>query len=321
MMFRSLRVISIFLLYLVLLNNPVYAESFPEGYPECWKDTKNSIDTNYAPMDSTKKNLGQHANLFCPINSKVGHKFFLVDFTSPLKKAQVDWISQRIFKDALIKDTPPYHKVSYMVIDDTAPQSQEISYSQCRFKTGNKSKFIGEETNDGCEGNKQISDNFAAWLGLNTEFEKVLLGKDYKEAKRSLLFEYLFHVLREPVTDFTSEYPERELVIVSDLMQHSKRFSFYRHCKSDSKLKMPDKCDSFENLLKKKIGSETVEKYIGDRKPEKETLKNLKVTVLYINHDYETRSGLSSSLVELWKELFKFMGIKNYKIIKQLAII
>ena len=320
MMFRSLRVISIFLLYLVLLNNPVYAESFPEGYPECWKDAKNSIDTNYAPMDSTKKNLGQHTNLFCPINSKVGHKFFLVDFTSPLKKAQVDWISQRIFKDALIKDTPPYHKVSYMVIDDTAPQSQEISYSQCRFKTGNKSKFVGEETNDGCEGNKQISDNFAAWLGLNTEFEKVLLGKNYKEAKRTLLFEYLFHVLREPVTDFTSEYPERELVIVSDLMQHSKRFSFYSHCKQGVVSK-PNKCRSFESLLKKKIGSETVEKYIEDRKPKKETLKNLKITVLYINHDYETRSGLSSSLVELWEELFKFMGIKNYEIIKQLAII
>jgi len=319
-MFHSLRAIFICLVYLFLLNNPVYAENFPEGYPECWKDTKNAVDTNYAPMDSAKKNLGQHVNLFCPINSKVGHKFFLVDFTSPLKKAQVDWISQRIFKDALIKDTPPYHKVSYMVIDDTAPQSQEISYSQCRFKTGNKSKFVGEETNDGCEGNKQISENFAAWLSLNTEFEKVLLGKEYKEAKRTLLFEYLFHVLREPVTDFTSEYPERELVIVSDLMQHSKRFSFYSHCKQGEVLK-PNKCRSFERLLKKKIGSETVKKYIEDRKPKKETLKNLKVTVLYINHDYETRSGLSSSLVDLWKELFEFMGIKNYEIIKQLAII
>ena len=319
-MFRSLRIISICLVSFFLFNNQVYADKFPEGYPECWKDAKNAVDTNYAPMDPTKKNLGQHANLFCPINSKVGHKFFLVDFTSPLKKAQVDWISQRIFKDALFKDTPPYHKVSYMVIDDTAPQSQEILYSQCRFKTGNKSKFVGEETNDGCEGNKQISEHFSDWLSLNTEFEKVLLGKDYKEAKRTLLFEYLFHVLREPVTDFTSEYPVRELVIVSDLMQHSKRFSFYSHCKIGV-VDKPNKCRSFESLLKKKIGSETVKKYIEDRKPKKETLKNLKVTVLYINHDYETRSGLSSSLVELWEELFEFMGIENYEIIKQLAII
>ena len=314
-MFRSLRIISICLVSFFLLNNLAYADKFPNGYPECWKDTKNPIDTNYAPMDLTKKNLGQHANLFCPINSKVGHKFFLVDFTSPLKKAQVDWISQRIFKDALFKDTPPYHKVSYMIIDDTAPQSQEISYSQCRFKTGNKSKFVGEETNDGCEGNKQISENFAAWLSLNSEFEKVLLGKTYKEAKRSLLFEYLFHVLREPVTDFTSEYPERELVIVSDLMQHSKRFSFYRHCKSIGETR-PDKCRPFENLIKKT----KVKNYIDDRKPKNETLKNLKVTVLYINHAYETRMGLSTSLVQNWKDLFAYIGIENYEIVKQLDI-
>ena len=75
------------------------------------------------------------------------------------------------------------------------------------------------------------------------------------------------------------------------------------------------------SLLKKKIGSETVKKYIEDRKPKIESLKNLKVTVLYINHDYETRPGLSSSLVDLWEELFEFMGIENYEIIKQLAII
>ena len=319
-MFRSLRIISICLVSFFLFNNQVYADKFPEGYPECWKDAKNAVDTNYAAMDSSKKNLGQHSNLFCPINSKVGHKFFLVDFTSPLKEAQVAWISKRIFKEALFKDTPPYHKVSYMVIDDTAPQLQEIAYSQCRFKTGNKSKFPGEETNDGCEGNKQISEHFSDWLSLNTEFEKVFLGKNYEEAKRTLLFEYLFHVLREPVTDFTPEYPVRELVIVSDLMQHSKRFSFYSHCKQGV-VDKPNKCRSFEDLLKKKIGAETVKKYIEDRKPKKENLKNLKVTVLYINHDYETRPGLSTSLVELWEDLFEFMGIENYEIIKQLAII
>ena len=320
MMFRKLNTLLISLLSFLLLCNVVFAEKFPQGYPECWKDAKNPVNTDFAPVDLTKNNLGQLNNIFCPINSKVGHKFFLVDFTSPLQEAQVAWISKRIFKDSLIKDTPPYHKVSYMIIDDTAPQLQEIAYSQCRFKTGNKSKFPGEETNDGCEGHKQITDHFTAWLGLNSQFENVLLGKKYKEAKRTLLFEYLFHVLREPVTDFTSEYPERELVIVSDLMQHSKRFSFYSHCKIGI-VDKPNKCRTFESLLKKKIGAETVKKYIEDRKPKKETLKNLKVTVLYINHNYETRSGLSSSLVKLWEDLFKFMGIENYEIIKQLAII
>ena len=304
MIFRKLNFLISLITLSALLINFSHADKLPVGYPECWQDTKNPIILNL-----------ESPNQFCPLNSKLGHKFFLVDFTSPLKQPQIDWISGRIFGNALVKETAPYHKISYMKIDNTAPQSQEISYSKCRFKTGNKSKFAGEETNTGCEGQKQIGEVYTAWTALTNEFEnKFLVNK--KEGKRSLIFEYLFHVLREAKTDFTSEYPERELVIVSDLMQHSDRFSFYRHCKTDLSLKKPNKCKSFEKLLKNK----KVKNYIDDRKPKKDTLNNLKVTILYINHDYETRDGLSSTLVALWEDLFKYIGITNYEIVKQLDI-
>ena len=148
------------------------------GYPECWQDTKNPIILNIKSYDK-----------FCPLNSKLGHKFFLVDFTSPLKQPQIDWISGRIFGNALVKDTPPYHKVSYMKIDNTAPQSQVISYSKCRFKTGNKSKFDGEQTNTGCEGEKQIAEVYTAWTALTNKFEKEFLHFNHKEGQRSLIFE------------------------------------------------------------------------------------------------------------------------------------
>ena len=303
MIFRKFNLLVSFLVSFFLVINLAHAKKFPVGYPECWKDTKNPIILSIKSPDQ-----------FCPLNSKLGHKFFLVDFTSPLKKPQIDWISGRIFGNALVKETPPYHKISYMKIDNTAPQSQVISYSKCRFKTGNKSKFEGEQTNTGCEGEKQIAEVYTAWTSLTNKFEKEFLNLNNKKSDNSLIFEYLFHVLRETKTDFTSEYPERELVIVSDLMQHSDRFSFYRHCKINSTV--PNKCRSFEKLLKNK----KVKNYIDDRKPKKETLTNLKVTILYINHDYETRDGLSSSLVTLWKDLFKYIGVDNYEIIKQLDI-
>ena len=303
MISHKLNSLIFFLVSFLLISNLAHAKKFPVGYPECWQDTKNPILLNIKSPDQ-----------FCPLNSKLGHKFFLVDFTSPLKQPQIDWISGRIFGNALVKETPPYHKISYMKIDDTAPQSQVISYSKCRFKTGNKSKFEGEQTNTGCEGEKQIAEVYTAWTSLTNKFEKEFLNLDNKKSDNSLIFEYLFHVLRETKTDFTSEYPERELVIVSDLMQHSDRFSFYRHCKINSTV--PNKCRSFEKLLKNK----KVKNYIDDRKPKKETLTNLKVTILYINHDYETRDGLSSSLVALWEDLFKYIGVENYEIIKQLDI-
>ena len=311
---KKLKLFSFFLIGLFFITN-VYAKKFPNGYPECWQDPENPINNKVVPLNEDKINMGQSTEIFCPLNSKVGHKFILLDFTSPLAKAQIDWIEDRVFEKALVKTTPPYWKVSYMKIDNTAAQSQEIAYSQCRMKTGNKSNFVGEKTNSGCEGHKQILIAFKTWLTINTAFKNKFL-KDYKTpSDHSLIFEYLFHILREPVVDFSIDYPERELVIVSDLMQHNKeRFSFYRHCKINSTV--PNKCRSFEDLLK----NSKTKNYIDDRKPSKESLKNLKVTVLYINHSYETKVGLSSSLEELWVNLFKYLGIENYEIIKQVAI-
>jgi len=233
MMCRKIKSLAIFLVLIFLSTSLAHAKKFPAGYPECWLDSKNPIILD-----------NKDPNQFCPLNSKLGHKFFLVDFTSPLKQPQIDWISGRIFGNALVKETPPYHKISYMKIDNTPPQSQKINYSKCRFKTGNKSKFDGEEANSGCEGVNKINEMFYLWSLLTSKptdsgvedisFESKFLNLNNKKSDNSLIFEYLFHVLRETKTDFTSEYPERELVIVSDLMQHSDRFSFYRHCKINS---------------------------------------------------------------------------------------
>ena len=80
-----------------------------------------------------------------------------------------------------------------------------------------------------------------------------------------------------------------------------------------------NKIRNFEKLLKKK----KVRNYINDRKPSEESLKNLKVTILYINHDYETRDGLSSSLLNLWANLFEHIGIEfdvKKDVVKQLDI-
>ena len=83
---------------LVTLVSNVYAKNLPEGYPECWQDTDNPVNINIKPLNQDEINMGQSKDLFLPQNSKVGHKFILVDFTSPLKKAQIDWIQKRVFK-------------------------------------------------------------------------------------------------------------------------------------------------------------------------------------------------------------------------------
>ena len=55
-------------------------------------------------------------------------------------------------------------------------------------------------------------------------------------------------------------------------------------------------------------------------------LKNLKVTVLFMNHSYQTKRDLYITLEELWKGLFNYMGIeienpKKFEIIPQIDIL
>ena len=143
-------------------------------------------------------------------------------------------------------------------------------------------------------------------------------------ANQILIYEYIIHVLREYNADFGSDYQTRELIIVSDLMQYSERVNFFKHCKSAKEKLKPknkqkaDKCREFNDLMEKE---KSFANYIDRTKPTKKMLKNLKVTVLFMNHSYQTRKDLYISLEKLWKELFNYIGIKNFEIIPQIDII
>ena len=49
------------------------AASLPDGFPKCF-------------------NSDVRTNDFCPMNSKLGHKIFLVDFTSRWEQPQIKWV-------------------------------------------------------------------------------------------------------------------------------------------------------------------------------------------------------------------------------------
>ena len=292
---------SLIIIFLFLLTSVAF--SLPKGYPKCVNSDVNT--SNY-----------------CPLESKLGHKLILVDFTSRWDDAQIKWIKGRIFGDALISITPPYHRISFLKIDGTPPHSQKYVYSKCRFKKGEKSKFPGDEVNKKCEGRDIVKNIYRKWNSQlnNTERDFFPINE---EANQSLIYEYIIHVLRETSADFGNDYGERELVIVSDLLQYSERVNFFKHCttaaewaKGKNKRKA-NKCGTFKQLLKKE---KSFAKYIAATKPKKEMLKNLKVTVLFMNHAYQSRKDLYITLQDLWKDLFEHIGIENYEIIPQLDI-
>lgn len=293
---------SLTIIFLFVLTSVAF--SLPKGYPKCVNSDVNT--SNY-----------------CPLESKLGHKLILVDFTSRWDDAQIKWIKGRIFGDALISITPPYHRISFLKIDGTPPHSQKYVYSKCRFKTGKKTKFEGDKVNKKCEGLDFIQNIHKTWRKQINEVEMSFFDGN-EAANQSLIYEYIIHVLREYNADFGSDYQTRELIIVSDLMQYSERVNFFKHCKSAKEKLKPknkqkaDKCREFDDLMEKE---KSFANYIDRTKPTKKMLKNLKVTVLFMNHSYQTRKDLYISLEKLWKELFNYIGIKNFEIIPQIDII
>ena len=289
------------LLVILTWSFSLNAASLPDGFPKCYNS------------DVEQSN-------FCPTSSKLGHKIFLVDFTSQWEEPQIKWVKGRIFGDGLIQNTPPYHKISYLKIDNIPPHSQEFVYSKCRFKTGIESqKYPGDKVNSKCEGIDIVKNIFTTWKEQISETEKVFFQN--VDSDQSLIYEYIIHILREPSVDFGSDYKERELVIVSDLMQFSKRVNFFKFCKSAGMKLKPknkqkaDKCKSFARLLKTE---KSFANYIDNTKPKPDTLKDLKVKVLFINHAYEHDKDLYITLQKLWIDLFSYIGINNLEIIPQI---
>ena len=133
------------------------------------------------------------------------------------------------------------------------------------------------------------------------------------EPKGSYIYETIIEVLRTSSFDFTNKYPERELIIASDLVQISDKINL-SHKTGYCKLKIlttEEKryCGTFDGLLKNK----TTRDYLEATKLNKEQLENLKVKVLFLNHNYscETSPKAAKSLQLLWDELFSYQGIDN----------
>ena len=164
-MLQKFRNIFLLLILSIVLIVPVKSADLPDGFPLCWMSEINNEN-------------------FCPINVNLGHKLYLVDFTSRWEPKQVDWIKGRIFGNTITRNTPPYHKITYIKLEETAPESQKVVYSKCRFKTGNKSKkYPGEEFNDDCESIAIVKQAYQSWQSSLKKVEKTFFDSHIKDCR------------------------------------------------------------------------------------------------------------------------------------------
>ena len=238
------------------------------------------------------------------------HVLILIDKTSWLEAEQIEWISDTIFSEKFVKKYRPYTRFSVLFINDKSPQLQEYIYSGCRPKMGKKSNAYDDEIHSKNEIKAVVKKWYQRFLNGDDDIDGWLKVKNKLgttiDADSSYIFETFIRALKDPSLDFGSdEYTKRKVIIVSDLMQHSKEFSFYRICNATTNLKQMNKCPTFDSALKK---NDKLQTYLNMTKPK--DVVGLSVELKFLNFKHEANEEIYTSLVNLWKDYFKHIGLE-----------
>jgi len=236
-----------------------------------------------------------------------GHVIILIDITSKLEEAQIEFIRNHVFSEEFYLSREPFTKFSYLLIDNNDPKEKKFVFSKCRPKSGKTDPQIEGPTK---KENPAILQEFytrftnAASMASNQIFESEFTSD------RSLIYETIAYPFQNPTLEFSEKVGKRELIIVSDMMQYSDRLNFYKACNANS----PNaKCPTFQDFMKNL--SESDKDYINATSPNGEGV-NLKM--FYLNHRYETCKEIDKTLIELWKTYFVDQGFQVEEVTRQL---
>lgn len=249
---------------------------------------------------------------FCAKDGRrYGHTVVILDLTSELEQAQVDYIKEMVFSEGFFKSYPPFTKFSYVLISEKTPQSQQPFFSKCRPKVGVKTEFGSFDLPTRKESELYVK---RKWKRFILESEKVFqsIFEKPQRSNYSLIYETVVSAFKTPKFDFGNDYQKRSLIIVSDMMQHSNRISFYNFCRTKNS-KKPNLCPTFDRLM----SNSSTGNYINSTSPSNE---DVDIKIIFLNNRYETRRSLDSTLIRLWIEYFKKAGFGTPEVEYQLDV-
>ena len=247
---------------------------------------------------------------FCDKNGgRYGHVIIVIDLTSDLKTAQIDFIKDQVFSREFYMSYFPFTKFSYILVDDKKAQEQKLLFTSCRPKSGNK-KIRKQESTSWGENDKVVKAFSDSFFQRADKLSNSIFQNKIK-SKESFIYETIAQIFQNPKSDFkSSKHRRKDLIIVSDMMQNSDRISFYELCNAKSN---DAKCPSFDNF----INNLSDKDYMTATGPNG---NNINLKMIYLNHRNETNKELDRSLKELWVEYFNSRNFKKVDVISQLDI-
>ena len=238
---------------------------------------------------------------------KFGHVLILLDITSPLDKPQINFVKDMVFSEEFYLNYEPFTKFSYLLIDRKKHQEQKFIFTKCRPKSGKTDPK--REKASWTENNKILNKLFNEFV-MQAKNQHTKVYANTGDAKNSFIYETIAYVFQNPKFDFGKKQKKRTLIIVSDMMQNSKRLSFYAACNANSEAaKCPSYKSFMQNLSDKDYMTATAPKGAG-----------VKLHMIYLNNRYETNKEVDRSLIKLWKNYFLDRKFSPVKVTRQLDI-
>ena len=104
----------------------------------------------------------------------------------------------------------------------------------------------------------------------------------------------------------------RDLIVISDMMQHTERLSFYKACNPYVLYNKASKCPTYKSLIKKA----STRDYIQKTSPKNPS----SIQLYFLTHRNETTEELDTSLERLWRQYLDSAGFSSINFERQLDI-
>ena len=142
------------------------------------------------------------------------HTIVLIDQSDPFRRNDYSWVEELV--DAEARSLPKFGRLTIMTPNVRQPFEPREAFSRCS---------PGAKANPLTQNPRMVEDNWRENFRdpLNSAVNRVLADK---VASSSPLAEALYSIFDR--ADFQPSRPKRRVVIVSDMIQNSQTFNFYR---------------------------------------------------------------------------------------------
>lgn len=144
------------------------------------------------------------------------HTVVMIDQSDPFNPNDLGWVAE--FIDSEARTLPRFGRLTVVTPNSADPYDAKIVYSHC-------SPGSAEHANPFLQNPRMIEDTWREtfYEPLSEEIEKALMDK---RQPSSPLFEAVYSIADR--ADFRASRGDRRIILISDLMQHSGEFSFYK---------------------------------------------------------------------------------------------